>query len=228
MPSYNKAALKGGSSYNKAALKGGSSYNKAALKGGSSYNKAALKGGSSYNKAALRGGDDMLDLTDPRVAIKHFASLYKDLPYKSSPKFSTEIARLESLADSLGSRRNKKPIPKMTKPPVRPTRPSIPSIPKEIQAAERQEYPSSKKPKITPKSIDTMDDAFDDETDDDSMNMLIDSILGEDNTPATALLPKTTSPSAVVDDLAALARKQQEILENSMKKGKGKIRLHHK
>ena len=73
-----------------------------------------------------------------------------------------------------------------------------------------------------------MDNAFDDETDDDSMNMLIDSILGEDNTPATALLPKTTSPSAVVDDLAALARKQQEILENSMKKGKGKIRLHHK
>ena len=227
MPSYNKAALKGGSSYNKAALKGGSSYNKAALKGGSSYNKAALKGGSSYNKAALRGGDDMLDLTDPRVAIKHFASLYKDLPYKSSPKFTTEIARLESLADSLGSRR-KKTIPKLSKPPVRPTRPSIPSIPKEIQAAERQEYPSSKKPKITPKSIDTMDDAIDDETDDDSMNMLIDSILGEDNTPATALLPKTASPSAVVDDLAALARKQQEIIEKNTKKGKGKIRLPHK
>ena len=222
--SYNKAALKGGSSYNKAALKGGSSYNKAALKGGSSYNKAALKGGRSYNKAALRGGDDILDLSDPRVAIKHYASLYKDSPYMSSPRFNAEIDRLVSLSDRLGSR---KPIPKKIKPPkppVRPTRPSIPTVPKEIQAAERQEYPSTKKPKITPKSIDTMDD----ETDDDSMNMLIDSILGEDNTPATALLPKTVSPSAVVDDLAALARLQEENIAKHTKKGKGKIRSPHK
>ena len=218
-------------SYNKAALKGGSSYNKAALKGGSSYNKAALKGGRSYNKAALRGGsDDILDLSDPQTAMKHYAKMYRGGPFsllgnvKMSPGFYAELDKLESLADSLGSR---KPIPKITKPPkppVRPTRPSIPSIPKEIQAAERQEYPSTKKPKITPKSIDTMDD----ETDEDSMNMLIDSILGEDNTPATALLPKTASPSAVVDDLAALARRQEELLEKYTKKGKGRIRLSHK
>ena len=93
-----------------------------------------------------------------------------------------------------------------------------PSIPKEIQAAERQEYPSTKKPKITPKSIDTMED----DTDEDSMNMLIDSILGEDNTPATALLPKTVPPSSVIDSKTSLARRQRQILEG---KGKGKIRF---